>query len=193
MIIGLTGGIASGKTTVSKILKTKGFLIYDADEIAREISKEEEVKKELISYFGEQILDKASNIDRKKLKDIVFKDKEKLEELNRIIHPRVYVFFKSIREKNDYKKTIVFDVPLLFESGIDKLCDKILLVLADRELKIKRIIKRDGISKELAEKIIGSQMSDDEKIKKADIIIENNDSIEDLKEQVERFCVYLWK
>lgn len=191
MIIGLTGGIASGKTTVSKILKTKGFLIYDADEIAREISKEEEVKKELISYFGEQILDKASNIDRKKLKDIVFKDKEKLEELNRIIHPRVYVFFKSIREKNDYKKTIVFDVPLLFESGIDKLCDKILLVLADRELKIKRIIKRDGISKELAEKIIGSQMSDDEKIKKADIIIENNDSIEDLKEQVERFCVYL--
>lgn len=191
MIIGLTGGIASGKTTVSKILKTKGFLIYDADEIAREISKEEEVKKELISYFGEQILDKASNIDRKKLKDIVFKDKEKLEELNRIIHPRVYVFFKSIRERNDYKKTIVFDVPLLFESGIDKLCDKILLVLADRELKIKRIIKRDGISKELAEKIIGSQMSDDEKIKKADIIIENNDSIEDLKEQVERFCVYL--
>ncbi|MDO4690858.1 MAG: dephospho-CoA kinase [Fusobacterium sp.] len=191
MIIGLTGGIASGKTTVSKILKTKGFLIYDADEIAREISKEEEVKKELISYFGEQILDKASNIDRKKLKDIVFKDKEKLEELNRIIHPRVYVFFKSIREKNDYKKTIVFDVPLLFESGIDKLCDKILLVLANRELKIKRIIKRDGISKELAEKIIGSQMSDDEKIKKADIIIKNNDSIEDLKEQVERFCVYL--
>lgn len=196
MIIGLTGGIASGKTTVSDFLKAKGFLVLDADKIAKDISEQEEIKKEIVLNFGKEILDSSLNIDRKKLKKIVFEDKKKLEKLNKIIHPRVYNFFEKIRKEKKIEgleKIIVFDVPLLFESGIDKLCDKILLICTGRELKIKRIIKRDNIEDSLAQKIIDSQLSDEEKIKKADIVIENNGSIDELYKKIERFCESLWK
>lgn len=191
MIIGLTGGIASGKTTVSAFLKAKGFLVLDADKIAKDISEQEEIKKEIVLNFGKEVLDSSLNIDRKKLKKIVFEDKKKLEKLNKIIHPRVYNFFEKIRKEKKIEgleKIIVFDVPLLFESGIDKLCDKTLLICTGRELKIKRIIKRDNIDEILAQKIIDSQMSDEEKTKKADIVIENNGSIDELYEKIERFC-----
>lgn len=191
MIIGLTGGIASGKTTVSNFLKAKGFLILDADKIAKEISEREEIKKEIVISFGEKILDNNSNIDRKKLKKIIFEDKKKLEELNSIIHPEVYKFFEKIsKEKKleNLEKIIIFDVPLLFESGIDKLCDKILLIWTSRDKRIERIMKRDSIESSLAQKIIDSQMSDEEKIKKADIVIENNGSIDELYRKIERFC-----
>lgn len=192
MIIGLTGGIASGKTTVSNFFKEKGFLVFDADKIAKDISEQKEVVEEIILHFGKEILDENLKIDRKKLKNIIFKDKKKLETLNKIIHPKVYSFYKDIK-KNKKLKKVVFDVPLLFESGIDKLCDRVLLVVANREIKIDRIMKRDNISQELAEKIIDSQMSDEEKIKKADIVIENNEDIEKLLRKIERFCEFLWK
>lgn len=191
MIIGLTGGIASGKTTVSNFLKAKNFLVLDADKIAKEISEQEAIKREIVISFGEKILDSNSNIDRKKLKKIIFEDKKELVKLNNIIHPEVYNFFEKIaKEKRleNSEKIIIFDVPLLFESGIDKLCDKILLIWTSREKRIKRIMKRDNIKSSLAEKIIDSQMSDEEKIKKADIVIENNGSIDELYKKIERFC-----
>lgn len=191
MIIGLTGGIASGKTTVSSFLKAKNFLVLDADKIAKEISEQEAIKREIVISFGEKILDSNSNIDRKKLKKIIFEDKKELAKLNSIIHPEVYKFFeKTAKEKRleNSEKIIIFDVPLLFESGIDKLCDKILLIWTNRERRIKRIMERDNIESSLAEKIIDSQMSDKEKIKKADIIIENNGSIDELYKKIERFC-----
>lgn len=190
MIIGLTGGIASGKTTVSNFFKEKGFLVFDADKIAKDISEQKEVVEEIILHFGKEILDENLKIDRKKLKNIIFKDKKKLETLNKIIHPKVYSFYEDIKKDKNLKK-VVFDVPLLFESGIDKLCDRVLLVVANREIKIDRIMKRDNISQELAEKIIDSQMSDEEKIKKADIVIENNEDIEKLLIKIERFCEFL--
>lgn len=192
MIIGLTGGIASGKTTVSNFFKEKGFLVFDADKIAKDISEQKEVVEEIILHFGKEILDENLKIDRKKLKNIIFKDKKKLETLNKIIHPKVYSFYEDIKKDKNLKK-VVFDVPLLFESGIDKLCDRVLLVVANREIKIDRIMKRDNISQELAEKIIDSQMPDEEKIKKADIVIENNEDIEKLLRKIERFCEFLWK
>ena len=157
MIIGLTGGIASGKSTVSKYLAEKGFKVYDADRIAKDISEKKSVQEEIISTFGNKILDKNGNVDRKKLKEIVF------------------------------------DVPLLFESGIDKFCDKILVVISDYEIQLDRIVERDKIDRELAEKIIKSQLSNEERIKKADVVIENNSSLEDLFEKVERFCERIWK
>ena len=192
MIIGLTGGIASGKSTVSKYLAEKGFKVYDADKIAKDISGKKSVQEEIILTFGNEILDENGNVDRKKLKEIVFGDKEKLKQLNAIIHPKVIDFYKELKEKNT-DKIIIFDVPLLFESGIDKFCDKILVVISDYEIQLDRIVERDKIDRELAEKIIKSQLSNEERIKKADVVIENNSSLEDLFEKVERFCEEIWK
>ncbi|MBF1219000.1 MAG: dephospho-CoA kinase, partial [Fusobacterium periodonticum] len=107
--------------------------------------------------------------------------------LNAIIHPKVIDFYRELKEKNT-DETIIFDVPLLFESGIDKFCDKILVVISDYDVQLNRIVERDNIDKELASKIIKSQISNEERIKKADIVIENNTSLEELYEKVERFC-----
>ena len=192
MIIGLTGGIASGKSTVSKYLAEKGFKVYDADKIAKDISGKKSVQEEIILTFGNEILDENGNVDRKKLKEIVFENKKKLKQLNAIIHPKVIDFYKELKEQNT-DKIIIFDVPLLFESGIDKFCDKILVVISDYEIQINRIVERDRIDRELAEKIIKSQLSNEERIKKADVVIENNSSLEDLFEKVERFCEGIWR
>jgi len=173
MIVGLTGGIASGKSTVSKYLAEKGFKVYDADKIAKDISEKKLVQKEIILNFGDKILTEDGKVDRKKLKEIV--------------HPKVIDFYRELKEKN-IDKTIIFDVPLLFESGIDKFCDKILVVISDYDVQLNRIVERDNIDKELASKIIKSQISNEERIKKADIVIENNTSLEELYEKVERFC-----
>ena len=187
MIIGLTGGIASGKSTVSKYLAEKGFKVYDADKIAKNISEEKYVQEEIITTFGDKILDRNGNIDRKKLKEIVFENKDKLKKLNGIIHPKVIDFYKKLKEKNT-DEMIIFDVPLLFESGLDKICDKILVVISDYEVQLDRIVERDKIDRELASKIVKAQLSNEERIKKADIVIENNSNLEDLFEKVERFC-----
>lgn len=192
MIIGLTGGIASGKSTVSKYLAEKGFKVYDADKIAKDISEKKSVQEEIILTFGNKILDENGNVDRKKLKEIVFEDKEKLKQLNAIIHPKVIDFYKKLKEKNT-DEIIIFDVPLLFESGIEKFCDKILVVISDYEIQLNRIVERDKIDRELASKIIKSQLSNKERIKKADVVIDNNSSLEDLFEKVERFCEGIWK
>ena len=192
MIIGLTGGIASGKSTVSKYLAEKGFKVYDADKIAKDISEKKLVQEEIIATFGDKILEENRNIDRKKLKEIVFEDKEKLKQLNAIIHPKVIDFYKKLKEKNT-DEIIIFDVPLLFESGIEKFCDKILVVISDYEIQLNRIVERDKIDRDLAEKIIKSQLSNEERIKKADVVIENNSSLEDLFEKVERFCETIWR
>ena len=187
MIVGLTGGIASGKSTVSKYLAEKGFKVYDADKIAKDISEEISVQNEIILNFGDKILTEDGKVDRKKLKEIVFADKDKLKKLNAIIHPKVIDFYRELKEKNT-DEMIIFDVPLLFESGIDKFCDKILVVISDYDVQLNRIIERDKINRELAEKIIRSQLSNEERIKKADVVIENNSNLEDLFKKVERFC-----
>ena len=192
MIIGLTGGIASGKSTVSKYLAEKGFKVYDADKIAKNISEEKYVQEEIITTFGDKILDRNGNVDRKKLKEIVFENKDKLEKLNGIIHPKVIDFYKKLKEKNT-DEVIIFDVPLLFESGVDKFCDKILVVISDYEIQLNRIVERDKIDRELASKIVKAQLSNEERIKKADVVIENNSNLEDLFEKVERFCETIWR
>lgn len=197
MIIGLTGGIASGKSTVSNYLKTKGFSIYDADKIAKKLLDEKENINEITKIFGKKILNENLKIDRAKLKEIVFKNSNLLKKLNKILHPKVFSFYEEIRKNfitnqlNTQKlsnEVIFFDVPLLFEAGFDILCDKIWLVITDRNIQIKRIIERDKISEELAEKIISSQMSDEEKRKKANFVIENNGTLEELKEKIDKLC-----
>lgn len=185
MIIGLTGGIASGKSTVSKIVKELGAIIVDADIKAKEISEREDVVAEAKNIFGKDIIDNNGKIDRVKLKEIVFSNKEKLKELNNLIHPKVVNEFKKIKESSNKNDIIIFDVPLLFETGMDKMCEKIILVFVDKDIQIKRMIERDNIDRELAEKIINSQMSLEEKLKKSQIHIKNNGTLEDLKKKAE--------
>lgn len=188
VIIGLTGGIASGKSTVSKYLKEKGYQIFDADKIAKDLTNEDNIKNKIVEKFGSNILDNNFSLDRKKMKEIVFNDKSKLKLLNDIIHPEVFEFYKKAKENNKENKILIFDVPLLFESGIDSLCDKILVVISDHKIQIERIIERDKIDKTLATNIINSQITNKERIKKADIVIENNGSLEELYEKIERVC-----
>lgn len=150
MILGLTGGIASGKSTLSNIFRELGIKIADADKIAKEISEREDVLLEIKNIFGNGVFDKNGVLDRKKLKDKVFSDKSKLKKLNDIVHPKVWNEFKKIKEKTAKNDIIIFDVPLLFESGMDKMCDKVLLIYINKELQIKRMFERDGIDRELA-------------------------------------------
>lgn len=184
MIVGLTGGIGTGKSTVSKLFKENGADIYDADIIAKEIMEELETIEEIEKEFGSSILDKNQRLDRQKLKEIVFKNKEKLEILNKIVHPKVIKRFENIKSNIKKEEIAIFDIPLLFEAKMENLCDLIVVVDIDREKQIERIIERDGIEEELAEKIIDSQMSSETKRKKADIVIENNGTLIDLEKKV---------
>ncbi len=185
MIAGLTGGIASGKSTVSSIFRSFGVEIADADITAKKISEREDVIQEIKKIFGKDVLSAEGQIDRVKLKEVVFSDKNKLVQLNNIIHPKVMEEFKKIKENTPKNDIIIFDIPLLFEAGMDKMCDTVILVYADRETQIERIKARDGVSRELAEKIIDAQMSLEDKKEKSDIHIENNGTQEELKKKVE--------
>lgn len=185
MIVGLTGGIASGKSTVSNILKKFGIYIADADKIAKDLGNREDVIKEIQEKISKDILDDKNNIDRAKLKNIVFSDKTKLEILNSIFHPKIKEELKKIKLNSSKNDIIIFDVPLLFETDIYKMCDKNILVYVDEEIQIQRLILRDKITRELAKKIIDSQMSLEEKKLKSNILIENNGTISELEEKIE--------
>ena len=188
MVLGITGGIATGKTAVSDILKEMGFDIIDMDIISREVIKLPEIIKMLTNEFGADILTNG-NIDRKKLREFVFDNQEKVEKLDSIMHPAIIKISQEKIEKlkGMKKKLIVVVIPLLFEVQLEYLVDKILLVAASREKQIERIIKRDHTNKKDAENIINSQMSLDEKRMKSDYIIENNGNLAELKEKVLEF------
>ncbi len=188
LLLGLTGGIATGKSLVSKILKDLGAYIIDADKIAREVVEPyKPAWDEIIAFFGRDILNEDEAVNRKKLGVIVFNDPAKKKKLEEIVHPRV------IEEENkrieDYKRSnpegiAVIDAALLIEAGGHKRVDKLIAVYSDRETQIKRLIKRDGLSREDAEKRINSQMPLSEKVKMADFVIDNGRGVEDTKNQV---------
>ncbi|MGL4403962.1 MAG: dephospho-CoA kinase [Fusobacteriaceae bacterium] len=184
MILGLTGGIASGKSTASRILREMGYEVYDADIMAHEVLKNNLCKKAIENEFGKSVFDEKGEVNRKLLREIVFRDSRKLKKLNSIIHPLVIKEFQNIKENNILEKTIIFDIPLLFETNLEYLCDKIILIFTDRETQIKRIRERDKNSRELAEKMIDSQESIESKIMKSDYCIENSKNISDLKNEI---------
>ncbi|MBU3842912.1 dephospho-CoA kinase [uncultured Fusobacterium sp.] len=184
MIIGLTGGIASGKSTVSNFFKELGVEIVDADIVAREISERKVTIDEICNIFGRDILDENGKIVRGKLRERVFQDRELVQKLNSIIHPQVIEYFKERRERNRRDELLIFDIPLLYEAKMDALCDKVIVVGVDRKKQIERVIQRDGSSEEVARNIIANQMSLDDKIKRADIVIMNDGTLEELKGKV---------
>lgn len=188
IIIGLTGGIATGKSTVSSMIADFKIPVIDADQIAREVV---EIGKksyhELIRVFGPQILQSNQMIDRKKLGEIIFTDQTKREQLNNIIHPAIR---KEMQRKKDYYvnlsvKSVVLDIPLLFESELEEFVDKIIVVYVDESIQLKRLMKRDHLSKKDALKRIDSQMPTSEKIKLADVVIDNSQTREDTLQQIQ--------
>lgn len=192
VLIGITGGIGTGKSTVSNILRNKGYVIIDADIIAREAL---EVGKpgydDVIDYFGTDIITYDKSIDRRKLGEIVFNNNDLIKKLNDIVHPHVYNQIKHLIELNSKQNNIIFlDIPLLIEekdilysNGI--IMDHIWLVYADRETQLNRILKRDNLSKDEAISRINSQMSIEDKRKQADVIIENKGDLKELEHQID--------
>ncbi|MCX7883856.1 MAG: dephospho-CoA kinase [Caloramator sp.] len=186
-IIGLTGGIASGKSFVSDILKEEGIPIIDADIISHQIVyKGSEALKEIEREFGKEVLNTDGTLNRKSLGNIVFSEKDKLEKLNRIMHPKIIDEIKKRVEeiKEQGFNLCVIDAPLLIETGLYRIVDIVLLVYVNIDVQIKRLIKRDNISLNEAYKRISSQMSFEEKKKYSDYIIDNNGSREHTKNQV---------
>lgn len=188
-VIVLTGGIASGKSTVGKILKDKGYQVVESDKIVHELYyKNTEVYTKLIKEFGKEIAGDRE-INRKKLGNIVYKDKSKINKLNKIVHK--HVVKELIREIEDNNKDIIFlDIPLMVEEkkklekyGLEY--DEIWLIKSNEDIRLKRIVCRDNISLEEAKKIIKNQMKDEDKEKYANRIIENNGNIEKLTRNID--------
>lgn len=189
MIIGLTGGIGSGKSTAVKIFKTMGAVIIDADIIAKEITSYENVKTELEKRFPEAFID--GNMDRKKMREIIFDSKKNIEKLNEITHPAIIEKILGEIERNKNERLVIADIPLLFEVGMEKKIENILTISCDEEKQIDRIIKRDNSTAETAKKIIKSQMPIAEKEKKSRWVIFNNGTEEELREKIELFLANL--
>jgi len=192
-VIGVTGGIGSGKSTVSRILKDLGAKIVDADKIARKILvKGGKPLEDVVNYFGKEILDSDGELNRKKLADIVFNKSEKLTVLNKITHG--YIAEEIIKAVSSYKADnaadiIVIDAPIPIEHGFIDQSDEIWVVTANREVRISRIMERNGLSREDAEKRIDSQQSDEAYLSIADEIIVNEGSIEELENTVAKLFV----
>ena len=190
-IIGITGGISTGKSTVTKILTDKNFTVIDADLIAREVLNiGKDAYKELISCFGEEILKPDKSVDRSALGEKIFKSKDLRDRLNSITHPHVMKDIKKSMDEFRDKEVIFLDIPLLIEVYDDLIkhkiiIDEIWLIYCNKETQIKRLMKRDGIGLEFAINKIEAQMDIEEKKKDADKIICNMKEKKDLIEILE--------
>lgn len=190
-IIGITGGIATGKSTASKILKEKYYKVIDADVIAREVlNVGEAAYNDLVDEFGLGILKDNKSIDRTALGGIIFKNESLRKKLNSITHPHIMRKIKEDVEKNNMEKILFLDIPLLIEVYDDLvdegiLIDEIWLVYCKRDMQIKRLMKRDGINYEFAESKVNAQMDIEEKKKHADKIIYNTKEKQDLIKELE--------
>lgn len=193
LILGVTGSFGSGKSTVAKIFSTLGAKVIDADRIAHcIISPGNSSYKKICKIFGNKILNGNKTINRKKLADIVFNDRSLLEKLNRIIHPQVIRIIKNRLASVD-SAIFVLDVPLLFESGLDKIVDKMIVVKTTRVLQIKRIRAKARLTRSEILNRLSFQMPINKKLAKANFIIDNSGSLNETRKQVLNLRRLLWK
>ncbi|UTR05274.1 dephospho-CoA kinase [Alkalihalobacillus sp. LMS6] len=189
MNIGLTGGIASGKSFVSTYLSEKGLPIIDADKIARQVVEPgTPALEQIVNQFGEKILQTDGHLDRKALGSIVFASEEKRNQLNRIVHPAVRE--KMLHDAAAYKEeghdTIIFDIPLLVESHLFHLVDQVWIVYVDEETQLTRLMERDGSTREEALQRIRAQIPLDQKIQYGDQVIKNSGTKQETAQQIDQ-------
>jgi dephospho-CoA kinase len=182
--VGLTGGIGSGKTTVSNFLLDYGIPVYNSDNQGKTLMNTNlELKNDIISLFGESVYDNGI-LKTNLLSSIVFKDPKKIEQLNNLVHPKVADNFNQWIGKNNNQPILVKEAAILIESRAYLNMDKIILIVSEKSTRINRVSKRDNSDLESIEKRINLQLTDNEKIKYADYIIENNSSLGHLKLEV---------
>jgi len=193
LLLGVTGGIATGKTTVVRMLEELGAPVIDFDVLARDVVEPDKPAwQEIVAYFGEQVLREDRQLDRKKLSDIVFRDIEKRKKLESFTHPRIHAEFMAQLGEivgKDPDAIVQVDIPLLIENNLQYLFHKTLVVYIPKEMQIDRLVKRDKISKEEATDRLKAQLPIDEKVGYADFVIYNDKSLQETKKQVEK----LWK
>lgn len=193
-ILGLTGQTGAGKSTVSKVFAKNGTAVINADELVAELYMPNSVCLKILSAeFGSDIILPNKNLDRKKLAQRTFATKEKTAVLGKLIHPFVLSLFLEKTEKlvNSDKKFIVFDAPQLFESKANVICDYIISVTADENIRKQRIMQRDGISEEMAESRINAQLSENYFKDNSDFILENNGTKQELIDKAEGLFGYI--
>lgn len=184
MVVGITGGIASGKSYVSSIIKEQGYIVIDADQVAKELSNPgKTVFNAIIKTFGKEYLDEDGTLNRKALGKLVFNDEKSLELLNSISHPLI---IEEIKNKiKECKDSLIFvDVPLLFETNMEHMFDKIVCIYLPQSIQIERLMNRDKISYEYALKKIESQMSLEQKKNMSDFVINSSNSFDYVKGNV---------
>ena len=191
-VIGLTGGIGSGKSTVSRFLAELGAVIIDADKVGHEALKPgTELWREVVAAFGRQILTPGGDIDREKLGEIAFSNPDSLVRLNRIMHPRLYEVVKAQIEECRRQGTgvVVLEVPLLIESGWTSLVDEIWVTVASEATVLRRLQERTGLSEPESLARIRSQLSSAERVRYADVTIDTDGELDELRARVEK----LWR
>jgi dephospho-CoA kinase len=186
--VGLTGGIACGKSTVAKMFVNRGAHLIDFDRLTHEAQEPGKPGwQKIVDYFGREILKPDKKIDRVKLGNIVFADKKKLTKLGKIVHPLIYQEWEARLEKIEKKEKhaiVLSDVPLLFEGKMQHFFDLTMVVLVSQEDQINRLMKRNGWSREEAQRRLNSQMPVSEKIALADIVIDNKGTVADTERKV---------
>ncbi|MYL50331.1 dephospho-CoA kinase [Halobacillus litoralis] len=187
IVIGLTGSIASGKSTVADMFKDMNIPVIDADQISRDVVQPgEPAYQEIVETFGEQVLEEGGGLDRKKLGKIVFADEAKRKQLNSIVHPKVRE--EMIRRREQYKQkqyqAVVLDIPLLFESNLTDYVEKILVVYVDEKTQLERLMERDQSEREDAEERIHAQIPVKKKAELADAVIDNSGTVEGSLQQL---------
>ncbi len=174
-IIGVTGGIGSGKTTIINYIKSKGFAVYIADDAGKKIMENPKIIQQVNDLFNNQVLLPTGFLDRSKIAALVFNNNDLLQSLNNIVHPAVALDFEEFKKENHAEKLIFKETAVLFESGSYKDCDATILITAPLDIRINRVMQRDNITKEQVENRVKNQMTDDEKALLATYIVENID------------------
>lgn len=188
-VIGITGGIGAGKSTVSGYIASLGYPVFDADEVSRGLTADgSPVVDELAETFGEEILVRKGVLNREKLAEIVFSDPEKNRKLRKIVTMKVreagIKWISEYRKKEKYD-IIVLDIPLLFETGSEDLCDAVWFITADDDVRRRRVMERDGVTAEQVKSRMKSQMPEKEKAQRSDEIVDNSRGVEELHRTVD--------